>query len=617
MSVARSLERAGALLDEPHHDGSGRYVLERPDELGGEATVRLRVPRGSSPERVVLSYDRDGEPRNVAAIVDEETETETWWRASFPAWAPSVRYRWLLSGGGAGYAWVNGMGLAAHDVTDADDFVMPVGDTGPDWHLSSVVYEIFPDRFASGGAGVDAPSWAVRREWDELPTRRGPATTAELFGGDLQGIERHLDHIESLGANLIYLTPFFPAGSSHRYDATSFDHVDPLLGGDEALVSLTRAAHERGIRTIGDLTLNHTGSAHEWFRAALADPGAAERFFYYFDEALPHGYESWLGHASLAKLDWRSEELRVRLGAVLRRYVEPPFDLDGWRIDVANMIGRFRGLDLNRDVSRWARGEAGSKLLVAEHGYDFRPDLDPRGWHGVMNYAGFLRPLWMWLRRDDPDREQRREFWGVPVPVPRVGGVEAVETMRLFRAGISWDAVLHSWSLLDSHDTARFRSIAGSRERQLVGIAMQATTTGVPMLFAGDELGLEGVLSDDARRTMPWSRPETWDAELLAGVRRLLALRRSSDALTRGGIRYAHVGADAIAYLREAPGERLLCLAARAAHDPVRLSLASLGAAGLDTLEGADAALEDGEAVLPGDGPAFSIWRLEEVVRRG
>jgi alpha-glucosidase len=100
-------------------------------------------------------------------------------------------------------------------------------------------------------------------------------------------------------------------------------------------------------------------------------------------------------------------------------------------------------------------------------------------------------------------------------------------------------------------------------------------------------------------------------------VRRLLGLRRTSEALMRGGIRYAHVGAEAIAYLREAPGERLLCLAARARHEPIRLSLASLGAAGLDTLEGGDAALEGGDAVLPGDGPAFSIWRLEEVARRG
>ena len=89
----------------------------------------------------------------------------------------------------------------------------------------------------------------------------------ELFGGDLRGVEQHLDHIASLGANALYLTPFFPAGSVHRYDATSFEHVDPLLGGDEALSSLLEAAHARDIRVIGDLTTNHVGIGHDWFAA--------------------------------------------------------------------------------------------------------------------------------------------------------------------------------------------------------------------------------------------------------------------------------------------------------------------------------------------------------------
>src|SRR6185312_1909560 len=104
---------------------------------------------------------------------------------------------------------------------------------------------------------------------------------------------------------------------------------------------------------------------------------------------------------------------------------------------------------------------------------------------------------------------------------------------------------------------------AGSQERQLVGVGLQMTTPGVPMVFAGDELGLEGAWGEDARRTMPWDRPEAWDTPLLETYRRLIALRRSSNALAHGGIRYAHVGADAIAYLRETRQERLLCLATR------------------------------------------------------
>ncbi len=143
-----------------------------------------------------------------------------------------------------------------------------------------------------------------------------------------------------------------------------------------------------------------------------------------------------------------------------------------------------------------------------------------------------------------------------------------------------------------------------------MGIGLQMTTPGVPMLFAGDELGLEGEWGEDARRTMPWDAPDRWDAALLEEYRRLIALRRSSEALARGGIRYAHMGDDAIAYLRETPAERLLCLATRVPGPEIRLPLDLLGAQALDTLYGADAAVRDGSAVLPGDGPAFSIWRL-------
>ena len=109
---------------------------------------------------------------------------------------------------------------------------------------------------------------------------------------------------------------------------------------------------------------------------------------------------------------------------------------------------------------------------------------------------------------------------------------------------------------------------------------------------------------------MPWSRPDTWDTTTFEGYRALIALRRSSAALAHGGMRYAHVSADAIAYLREAPGERLLCLAARAGHEPIHMPLVQLGCTALETLHGGDADLRGSDAVLPADGPAFHVWRL-------
>jgi alpha-glucosidase len=582
------LEQETSLLDQPHHDGSDVHVPERPVKLGGEAVVRIRVPQ--SVDTVVLRYVENGEPRAAEA----KLEGEDWWLARFPVTNPNVPYRWLLSGGEVGYAWLNGLGLVDHDVPDSDDFVMSVDPGGPEWHAESVVYQIFPDRFASSGLDVQPPEWAIERDWDRLPIGRGPETPLEWFGGDLRGVEEHLDHIERFGANVIYLTPIFPAGSTHRYDSTSFNRIDPLLGGDEALESLVRAAHARGMRVLSDLTTNHTGDKHEWFLGGNRD-------LYLFDES--GEYESWWGIKSLPKLNWLSPELRTRIQAVARKWLDEPYSLDGWRVDVANMSGRTGATDVNRDVASTLREVLkDDSVLVAEHFHDFRPDF--RGWHGAMNYAGFSKPVWAWLRREGID------YVGMPVPMPRFRGDAVVATMRAFSAGVPWQFVLHSWTLLDSHDTARFKTVVDSRDKQLVGVGLQMTMPGVPMVFAGDELGLEGAWGEDARRTMPWDRLETWDIHLLEEYRRLISLRRSSPALTRGGIRYAFVDDDVIAYLREAPDERLLCLASRDEHEPVRLPLSALEARELDPLHGGAAEIDEGDAVLPANGPSFHVWRL-------
>jgi alpha-glucosidase len=581
-------ELAASLLDQPSHDGSDVYVLDRGDE---EVAVRVRVPLDV--DGVVLRYVGDGEGRGVKA----ERDGAEWWTARLPVESPVVPYRWLLTGGDVGYAWLNGTGLVNHDVPDADDFVYTVDRGAPPWHAESVVYQIFPDRFATTGLDVEPPEWAIPREWNSLPIGRGPETPFEWFGGDLRGIEQHLDHIESLGANVIYLTPVFPAGSTHRYDSTTFDRIDPLLGGDEALVSLVAAAHSRGMRVVSDLTTNHTGDKHEWFTAG-------ERDLYLFDES--GDYESWWGIKSLPKLNWLSPELRRRIQAVTAKWLQPPYELDGWRVDVANMSGRTGNTDVNADVAPTLREAVGDDaILVAEHFHDFRPDF--RGWHGVMNYAGFSRPAWTWLRGDEP-----LPYFELPVDMPRLGGDAVTATMRAFRAGVPWHFVLNSWLILDSHDSPRFRTLAGSRERQLVGIGLQMTSPGVPTIFAGDELGLEGAWGEDARRTMPWDRRDTWDDDLHAAYRRLIALRRSHEALARGGLRFAFVDDDVIAYVRETRSERLLCLASRAEHEAVRLSLAALGCRGLDTLYGEPAEVNSGEAILPAAGPSFHVWRLND-----
>src|SRR5262249_9126435 len=149
--------------------------------------------------------------------------------------------------------------------------------------------------------------------------------------------------------------PFFASGSTHRYDAWSFEHVDPLLGGDEALASLTAAAHARGLRVLGDLTVNHVGVGHDWFRRAQDEPDSAERGFFWFDERLRHGSASWYGVRDLPPPNHTSAELGARLGDVVEPWLRPPYSLDGWRIDVANMAARYGAFDGNHALARAVR----------------------------------------------------------------------------------------------------------------------------------------------------------------------------------------------------------------------------------------------------------------------
>ena len=485
-----------------------------------------------------------------------------------------MRYRWLVDGGAVGYRWVNGLGMHAHEVAGADDFVLALDPGAPAWHATSVVYEIFPDRFAASGARADAqrPDWAVPRDWDRLPEGRSRNTSRELYGGDLGGVEQHLDHIEKLGANVVYLTPFFPARSTHRYDASSFEHVDPLLGGDEALRSLIAAAHARDIRIVGDLTLNHCGARHDWFLSARRqEPSSPER---------EHVLLRRLAAARLRVLARRAvaADAELELAGAARRAWTRVFrhwldaGLDGWRIDVANMVGRYRLMDINHEVGAWSRERIGDGLLLAEHGHDYRPDLDGRGWHGVMNYSGFLRPTWWWLHGGTLEKDVFSD-----TPAPSYAGPDAVAAMRAFRAGVSWDAVVNSWTLLDSHDTARFRTVTASRAKHVVGIGMQMTTPGVPMLFAGDEIGLEGEWGEDARRTMPWEQARVLGHRVVLGVSRAhrpapleprARVRRHALRCTSARTR-SHTCASRARSASSA-------LASRAPHDPIRVPFAGL-----------------------------------------
>ncbi len=521
-------------LDQPHHDGSALYV--------DGTRVWVRIPASFPVGDVYVRSVVDGEPRFAPAVLDE-TRTgqaiggygaeDRWFTATVIARNPVTPYRFFFGEG----RWLTASGLHFRDVTDATDFRLVTHQAPPSWMADAIIYEIFPDRFGGTLAGKDVPSWAIPSAWDSdavLP--HGPGVAEQLYGGDLDGITARLDHLESLGVNTVYLTPIFPGRSNHRYNASSFDHIDPLLGGDAALKRLANAVHGRGMRLIGDITTNHVGDDHEWFQTCPE--------MFYFDGA--GNYESWYGVKSLPKLNWGSPLVRSRVTHVLQRWLDY---FDGWRVDVANMTGRCGTDDYNHEVARQLRQAVpGNAMFVAEHAHDATADLDRDGWQGTMNYGGFTRPLWSWLRAETSELES---FMGYPGGIPLRDGQSTLDTIRDFSSRMSWRSYVHSWQLLDSHDSPRIRTVTGSAQRHVLALGLQATLPGTPMVFAGSEFGLEGTTGEHSRTPMPWNRPGDQDLEMLAAYRALLRLRRDEPALRHGGLRWIHADADTLVFVRE------------------------------------------------------------------
>ncbi len=614
---------AGSLLGAPHHDGSPGYCPNPPQQHGDSFTVLLRTSPADPVSAVAVRQVLDGEPEFAAARIDHQDATGTWWRADLTAHNTVSHYRFLIDGGGTGYRWLTAAGTIEADLPDAADFRVAVADPPPQWLDDAIVYQVFPDRFArSGLVDQPTPSWAVPAGWDDPPEPGGRPSARQFYGGDLYGVAEHLDHIQAVGANTLYLTPVFPADSSHRYNASSFDHVDPHLGGDAAYRSLIDAAHARGMRILGDLTTNHTGSTHDWFAAGRADPTAPEADFYLFDpldaqSAAARGYVGWLGHRSLPKLDHRSAELARRMhsgpDSVAARWLD--FGLDGWRIDVANMTGRYQRTDLNHQVARMLRATmaavSGDAYLVGEHFHDSLPDVDGTTWHGIMNYSGLARPMWTWLVRPD---SPFAGWLGAPVAHwPRLPGPSVATTMRAFSA-MPWAARQASLTMVSSHDTPRIATITNDPRLTEVAVAAMIAYPGVPMIWAGDEIGLEGNTGEAGRAPFPWHRPDSWNQELMSLFGRLCAVHRDSPALRQGGLRWVHVDADRMVWMREAHDESMLVLLARAPGPPIALAADLLGldegTQAHNVYGGASLPRAAGLVELPGDGPMVQMWRL-------
>lgn len=587
---------------EPHHDGSARFVVAPPTGYGDVVTVFLLEPvvAAQAAEHVVARCVDEGDAHYVEGRVDRTDPDGRWWRFDLPYASPTFSYRFELHGGAA-VRYVNGEGSSSYEPTDHADFRLRHEVGAPDWARDAVLYQIFIDRFCRSTSAPEADRPLAR--WDDPVVTEWPASEVQFYGGDLVGIEERIDHLERLGVTALALTPFFPASGSHRYGAMAFDRVDPLLGGEVALRRLVTALRNRGMRCIGDLTLNHCGSGHEWFRTALRDPDSAEAGMFRF-ASHPLRYAAFHDIPGLPKFDYTAAETHERMyashQAVARRWLREPYALDGWRVDVAGMVGRLGADDDNHAIARAflrsVREERPDAVVFAEILPDPALDVRTGGWPGALLDAGFASPVRQWCAEGSA-----------------MSGLDLYHGLRAFAAAMPWQSLINSVGFVGSHDTSRLRSVTGDRDRAEIAQFLLATFPAIPMLYAGDELGVRGDTPDAGRVPMPW--PGTGlpaDLDMLARMTELLALRRETRALAYGGFRWLAASTNALAYERADGDERVLCIAGRTVHD-VRVLLPAEPTSAEPLLANVPAlTIENGAASCSfDDGAFFGAWRLE------
>ena len=444
----------------------------------------------------------------------------------------------------------------------------------PAWFGEGVTYQIFPDRYCRlsipDPAGMIGDRW-IHGDWEEDPAWRpegGEIKNRDFFGGSLEGVAAHLDDLAALGVETLYFCPIFESASNHRYNTADYTKIDPMLGTEEDFRCLCAQARENGIRVILDGVFNHTGSQSVYFNADGFYPtvGAAQsKDSPYYDwfcfSEWPWAYDSWWGISTLPNVredcpDYVDYIIEGE-GSVVKRWLRA--GASGWRLDVADelpdaFIEKLRAAVEETDPEALVLGEvwedASNKISYSQR----RRYLLGKELHGVMNYP-FRTALLGYLLG---------------------GGAEGFrEAMETIRENYPPAAFYSAMNFLGTHDTPRVLTVLGGRplpegreaqstfhlspeERQTARIrlhlaaAVLFTFPGSPMIYYGDEAGMEGAADPFNRGSYPWGRE---DREMLDWFSTLGRLRAGRPSLRRGGIRWLEAQGPLLAYVREVPGE--------------------------------------------------------------
>jgi len=455
--------------------------------------------------------------------------------------------------------------------------------TTPDWVKDAIFYQIFPDRFARSDRLPKPPHL---ESWDAPPTVHG------FKGGDLLGIVERLDYLQDLGITAIYLNPIFQSTANHRYHTFDYWQVDPLLGGNEAFRELLDAAHARGIRIVLDGVFNHASRGFFQFNHILENGPASPYLDWFivrgfplnaYDERHPPNYAAWWNLHALPKFNHDNPEVREFLWQVGEHWTRE--GIDGWRLDVP---GEITTPGFWEEFRRRVKAVNPEAYLVGEIWHDADEWLRGDRFDGVMNYQLTRACLGFFVG----ERVDHALVDGVGyAPVPVMDAAAFASEVESLLKRYPQEAVLAQLNLLDSHDTARFLTIArGDVTALKLAALFLMVYPGAPCIYYGDEIGMEGGRDPDSRRAFPWDKPESWNTDVLAWFKQCIALRKSYPALRRGAYRTLY-----------AAGSVFVC----ARHDQRDLIVAAFNAGS----QPARVAVDVSALPLSAEGAFCDVWR--------
>lgn len=573
-----------------HSEVNEIYVSNPYPKRGETVEIRFSMLKNNEVKDIFFRTTVDGEVEHLKMAKYQEIKNIEYYKIKVKLSKKFVNYHFIIELKDE-FLYFTRNGLSAYLPTEDFDFVIITDFENPSWVPKSVFYQIFPDRFNRGDikAGVKEKEYLFdghypkEMDWDAKPLEYQDGHCLDFYNGDLKGIQDKIDYFKELGVNALYLNPILSGQTTHRYDCTDYFNVDKHLGGNEALASLTSALHENDMKIILDVSINHTGMEHVWFKKAKADKNAVEREYYYFND--DDSYWCWFGFHTLPQLNFSSDKLRNVLykseNSFVQKFLKEPYRIDGWRFDVGNHVGRKEQEDhchsVWKEMREVIKGVNEEAYILGEHWEDAISHLLGDEWDSPMNYFSCGKPIRSFMGLVD------RRFWYMKDKKKKVkptSGYELAEQIKQNLNRLPNQIVFLQFNLIDSHDIFRLHNFPEDFDFELYKalISLMFILPGTPNIYYGDEIGLDGHLDSDEgiRYPMKWDR-DKWNMEYFELYKTLSHLKKDEKVLHTGNYKVFYADDDTFSYVRFNQEKIIFNLISRNKEKKIKLSFEQFG----------------------------------------